>query len=128
MFFAETGKTSKKMFMVSLNKHHLSMSLNRIYNRLGGFSCGRMADRGPRFLCLIAAGSATETCFSCLCCRFGGVGVGTGAALVAGSLGKFSSLLVPLILSTFLLLLIICFYGLVLSSFLKYFLVFLVSF
>ena len=34
-------------------------------------------------LCLIAAGSAMETCFRDLPGRFGGSGAGTGAALVA---------------------------------------------
>ena len=45
---------------------------------LGGFSCGRVAGRGPRLLCLIAAGLATEICFSYLCCRLDGVGCGDG--------------------------------------------------
>ena len=37
-----------------------------------------MAGRDRRFLCLIAAGSATEICFWDLCCRFGGVWCGNG--------------------------------------------------
>ena len=59
-----------------LNRHPPLLCSNRIFNRLGDFSCGRVAARGPRSLCLIAAGSGIEICFGDLRCWFGRVGRG----------------------------------------------------
>ena len=70
------------------------ISADRIYDRLGDLSCGLLAGRGPRFPCLISAGSAMEICFWISVVGVLLSGMGTGAALVAGSLGKFPSLLV----------------------------------
>ena len=70
-----------------LNKHYPLMSLNKIRNRLGDFSCGRVAGRGLRLLRLIAAGSAMITSFSCLQCQFGGVGCGDGGRPVSWAVG-----------------------------------------
>ena len=69
------------------------MCSNRIYNRLGGLFCGRVAGCSPRFLCLIAAESALEICLGISVVGLAGSCVGTGAALLAGSLEKFPSLL-----------------------------------
>ena len=72
------------------------MSLNRIYNRLGGFSCSRVAGRGPWFLCLIAPGSATENCFLCFRCRFGRVACGDGDRPGRKVVGKVSQSIVSI--------------------------------
>ena len=74
-----------------LNRHPPLLCSNRIFDRLGDFSCGRVAGCGPRSLCLIAAGSAMETCFRGLRCRFGGVERGTGGCpgcLVVGGVSQ----------------------------------------
>ena len=93
------------------------MFSNKICNRLGGFSGGRAAGCGPWFLCLISAGSAMEIfVFGVSVVGAAGSGMGTGAALDAGSSEKSLSLLV---LCTFLLILIIRLYGLVVYIYCK---------
>ena len=75
-----------------LNRHPQLLRSNRISNRLGDFSCGRVAGRGSRSL--IAAGSAMEICFGGLCCRFDGVGRGDRGYPGCMMIGEFPSLFV----------------------------------
>ena len=84
------------------NRHPPLLSSNRLFDGLGDFSCGRVASRGPRSLCLIAAGSAMEICFQDLRCRFGWVGRGDRGCPGFLIVGEAPSLLV---LFTFLSLL-----------------------
>ena len=60
----------------------------------GDFCCGRVAACGLQFLCVIAAGSATESCIGIFVVCLVVLGVGTVAPLIAGSLEKFPSLVV----------------------------------
>ena len=76
-----------------LNRHPPLLCSNRIFNRLGDFSCGRVTGRGPRSLCLIATEPAMEICFGISVVGLAGLGPGTGAAPVAWSFEKFPSLL-----------------------------------
>ena len=65
-------------------------SSNRIYNRVGDFSCGRMVGRGPRFLCLFSTGSAIEICLWDLRSPFSGVRYGDGGYPGCWIMGEFS--------------------------------------
>ena len=76
-----------------LNRHPPLLCSNRIFNGLGDFSCGRVTDRSPRSLCLIAAEPAMEICFGISVVGLAGSGAGAGAAPVAWSSEKFPSLL-----------------------------------
>ena len=67
--------------------------MKQIFNGLGDFSCGRVAGCSPRSLCLIAAELAMEICFGISVVGLAGSGAGMGAAPVAWSLEKLSSLL-----------------------------------
>ena len=65
---------------------------NRIFNGLGDFSYGRVAGRGPRSLCSIAAEPAMVICFGNSVVGSAGSRAGTGAAPVDWALEKFPSL------------------------------------